>query len=120
MKWLRDFRQRICDALKLLSCGRYSLYVFYVDKTDDSVNLAVARHAAEKYIISRVERTGEKDGISYYGYEDSIVARRQMIEAVLDIDNSVILQTRKYGGCYVAYDCQSQSEFDELLNQEIK
>lgn len=85
---------------------------------DYSVYRNVAEDAAEKFLYKALAKGKFPD--YYCGGQECIIARRQIIEAALNPDISVILLIKECGQCYTIYDCQSQADFDELLNQEIK
>lgn len=107
-KFLKSLRSRLSDAMSILFCGRYFLLRMK------------NRHATEKTVLFGAAFRASRRYLSLV-CDDSAAAeaRLDMLTAVLDADASVVLFYKENGQCLVSYDCLSQSDLDELLNQEV-
>lgn len=107
-KLLKSLRSRLCDSMKVLLSDRYFLYCTPGrHPSDKGLFFEAAFVALKRYLPLVCEET------------DSAEARLDMLTAVLTADNSVVLIAKEHGQCLASYDCQSQADFDELLNQEV-
>lgn len=94
---------------QIISGRKYYLMVFeHKDTPDDHVYCASAMDAAWEYLSMMTDN-----------YE-SFYARLDIIKRALDVDNSILAQYKKGDNCYVSYDCNSEEELQEFLNQDIQ
>lgn len=113
-------KNRITDFRRLryawdIASGLYKVYciAFNRDCPEEHVCRTTALSAAEDYLRLRYADSAE--------HQEEFSSRLQMLRAVLDTDNSVILQFKQPDGeCLASYDCQSEEDFQELRNQEFK
>lgn len=107
-KLLKSLRLRLQDSMRVLFCGRYSMFYRLIQTSTDKTMLFGAAFFAVKRYLHLI-----------CADDASAEARFDMLTAVLDVNNSVILLTKEHARCLVSYDCKTQADFDELLNQEV-
>lgn len=111
-KLLKSLRTRLHDAMRVLFCGRYFLFSRLIKTSTDKLMLSSVALLAAKRYFHLMCAIGWAD-------DTSVKARFDMLITVLDTDNSVVLVYKEHGRCLVSYDCKTQADFDELLNQEV-
>lgn len=104
--------KNICKRLKLayqIARGYkcYYLGFSHQDTPEDHVYYAAAMDAAWEYLSMTTDN-----------YE-SFDARLDIIKRALDVNSPILAQYKKGDNCYVSYDCNSEKDLNELLNQEI-
>lgn len=77
------------------------------DVSDERVYLTAAMDAAEEYLKIKTDNPA------------SLVARWNIIRHALITEESILAQYKERDECCVSYDCNSEEDLDEFLNQEI-
>lgn len=108
MKRIIDFVKRLRFAWYVIN-NHKGYYIIFGDKDapDDYVFLKAAMDAAEKYLKIKTDS------------QASLVARRNIIRQALVTEGSILAQYKECNECCVSYDCNSDEDLDEFLNQEI-
>lgn len=81
--------------------------IFHEGIPDANLYLAAAMDAAEEYLKLKTDN------------KESLVARWNIIRHALITEESIFAQYKERDECCVSYDCNSEKDLDEFLNQEI-
>lgn len=104
--------KNICKRLKLayqIARGYKCYYLGFSqqDTPEYHVYYAATMDAAWEYLSMMTDN-----------YE-SFDARLDIVKRALEVNSSILTQYKKGNDCYVSYDCNSEEDLDEFLNQEI-
>lgn len=116
MKKFREFLKRLGTAWMIL-IGRRGYCLWFSDGNISwsHVYRSAAIDAFDKYMKLVYKDKDEED--------NSFIARAQIVRWLLsyDTNNSILAQFKDFrGDCYVSYDCNSENDLKELLEQDIR
>ena len=105
---IKKFFKRLYLGYQITSDGKYYYMGFADDNiSDDRVYLLAAMDAADEYLKLKTDN------------KESLVARWNIIRHALITEESILAQYKERDNCCVSYDCNSEEDLDEFLNQEI-
>lgn len=82
--------------------------IFHDDTPDTNLYLDVAMDAATMYLQRKTNDAASR------------AARRNIIRHALITEGSILAQYKEGDNCWVSYDCNSEEDLKELLNQNIR
>lgn len=106
---IKNFFKRLWLAWQI-AIGYKCYYTNFADNSisEDRVYLTVAMGAVEEYLKIKTNNLA------------SLVARRNIIRHALITEESILAQYKEGNECCASYDCNSEEELQELLNQELQ
>lgn len=106
---IENFCKRLYLAWQIVD-GRKCYYMGFSDGniSDDHIYLVATMDAAEEYLKIKADNPA------------SLVARWNIIRHALVTEESILAQYKECDNCCVSYDCNSEEDLDELLNQDIR
>lgn len=105
---IKNFCKRLYLAWQIANDNK-CYYMGFADNnvSDEHVFLTAAMDAAEEYLNIKTDDPA------------SLVARRNIIRHALITEGSILAQYKEDDNCCVSYDCNSEEDLKELLNQKI-